>query len=56
MNGSSKSDTRNSAERNKRGKKELIVEIDLPGQPIQCWTTDVDKVTVILKKHRDVVC
>lgn len=57
MDGSSqgKTDKRNNDGRNKRRKKELIVEIDLPGQPIQCWTTDVDKVTVILKKHRDVV-
>lgn len=36
-------------------KKELVVKIDLPGQPIQCWTTGVEKVTVILQKHRDVI-
>jgi hypothetical protein len=50
-----KSDQQNSSGGSKPKKKELRVEIDLPGQPIQCWTTDVDKVTVILKKHRDVV-
>lgn len=35
--------------------KNLTVQIDLPGQPIQCWTTDYDKITVILRKHRDIV-
>ncbi|SEO62367.1 hypothetical protein SAMN05428959_1134 [Duganella sp. CF517] len=35
--------------------KHLTVQIDLPGQPIQCWGQDIDKVTVLLRKHRDVV-
>lgn len=36
-------------------KKATILKIDLPGQPIQCWTSDVEKITVILQKHRDIV-
>ena len=39
----------------KINKKELVVKIDLPGQPIQCWTSDVEKITVILQKHRDII-
>jgi hypothetical protein len=35
--------------------KTLTVQIDLPGQPIQCWGQDYEKVTVLLRKHRDVV-
>lgn len=37
-----------------KGKK-ITVPIDLPGQPIQCWTNDVETLTVILRKHRDVI-
>ena len=38
----------------KRDKK-IQVSIDLPGQPIQCWMEDAEAITVILRKHRDVV-
>lgn len=47
-------DNNNKAEKTKSSKN-LTVQIDLPGQPIQCWTTDYDKITVILRKHRDIV-
>lgn len=42
---------RSSRERSKK----LTIPIDLPGQPIQCWVNDAETVTVILRKHRDVV-
>jgi len=35
--------------------KTVVIPIDLPGQPIQCWTGDVEKIKVILRKHRDVI-
>lgn len=49
-----KNHTDGSVRKNKK-EKDLVLEIDLPGQPIQCWTTDVEKITVILRKHRDVI-
>lgn len=49
LNGSKKKSEKTKSEKN------LTVQIDLPGQPIQCWTTDYDKITVILRKHRDIV-
>lgn len=36
-------------------KKTVVIPIDLPGQPIQCWSGDAEKITVILRKPRDVV-
>jgi len=35
--------------------KGIVVPIDLPGQPIQCWIGDTEKITVILRKHRDFI-
>lgn len=49
-----KNDTGTVAEKTKSAKN-LTVQIDLPGQPIQCWGQNIDKVTVLLRKHRDVV-
>ncbi|MYM95062.1 hypothetical protein [Duganella vulcania] len=40
---------------NKKRSKKVTIPIDLPGQPIQCWMDDAEAVTVILRKHRDVV-
>ncbi|NVD74590.1 hypothetical protein HUX88_29320 [Duganella sp. BJB1802] len=39
----------------KKRSKKVTVPIDLPGQPIQCWMDDAETVTVILRKHRDVI-
>lgn len=33
----------------------IVVPIDLPGQPIQCWIGDAEKITVLLRKHRDFI-
>lgn len=35
--------------------QKIVVPIDLPGQPIQCWVGDAEKVTVLLRKHRDFI-
>ncbi|SHM98431.1 hypothetical protein SAMN05192549_103469 [Duganella sacchari] len=39
----------------KKQSKTLVVPIDLPGQPIQCWIGDAEKIQVILRKSRDVI-
>jgi len=47
--------TNASAAFSQRKNKTVVVPIDLPGQPIQCWIGDAEKVKVILRKPRDVI-
>lgn len=55
MNSSVKQHQNSQDSKPKKKSTAVVVNIDLPGQPIQCWTTDVEKLTVILRKHRDIV-
>lgn len=47
--------TNSSSTPSREKRRTVVVPIDLPGQPVQCWFGDAEKIKVILRKPRDVI-
>lgn len=47
--------TNSSSTSSKEKQRTVVIPIDLPGQPIQCWFGDAEKIKIILRKPRDII-